>query len=182
MKLSFKFTENDFLALNLELQEHIGDTKRIIKNVRGKLIIVSLIAIAYVFFMSNSIAGNLPFTLFLLIYSIIILIFFFNFPKRLKKIFNKRFKLLYKQPQWSFLKKPMTINITKESLKVIWENAEIQFNWSIITVKESPKYYFIHSIGNSSYIIPKRLLKTKAQKIQLAKLLHPYIHHETIGT
>ena len=63
------------------------------------------------------------------------------------------------------------------------EFSEVRFNWTSIVKKEETKaYYFLYLNSVQAIIIPKRILRSETEKIQLQKLLSQYISfHAEVG-
>lgn len=90
-----------------------------------------------------------------------------------------------------FINNPLNDNLLTQTQVIISETglfakdefSEVKYNWtSIVKKEETTAYYFLYLNSAQAIIIPKRILKSETEKVQLQKLFSQYISfHAAVG-
>jgi len=173
ISLRYALTPEDFANFSIYVQvEAPGKKKLLFKSLRPLIIIISIIFIANI---ATSIgSGTLDFTSFI---ALPIIIFLFLYPTLSAKPRLKKQALQFAANPENAAVFTMTDHVFSETGVLIKDSSkEIKFQWSaFIKKQENNDYIFLFLQSNNALIIPKKVLRSQAEKEQLEKLLAQYI-------
>jgi hypothetical protein len=180
MKVSYTYNASDFVRLNIKIQEQYFLNQKTLRRLQMRIPILSFFVVAWVWLVA---VGSTNSDLWAAIASLIILMlnlyYLLSLKKNLVQGWTKLFEKIYKQPQWAYLKKGVTIELKKDGLHIRHEDYEARFNWDIVKWEQEDKYLFLFTLGNSSYIIPKRVFKKKADQTKFLEKLKKFSPSQT---
>jgi YcxB-like protein len=167
MKIEFDLTKEDYLQFNLH---HMANSKTVKKSLFIQQYISSTIFLIVPFIAVK--ITDVPLIVWLVCFSIIYLLWIFQYPKFFNSIVIRRLEKMLEESNSKNLYGIYTIDLTEDGVHEISKSGETKINWnSIVKVEETDSYIFIYNTAISAYIIPGTAFPDNNERAEFINIL-----------
>lgn len=173
MKLSFELTEQDYIDFNL----HYFDTSPTMRRSHNK----SRLAGTLLFFVLPPVLRNMtdiPFWYWMTTLGIAGILWFFYFPKMMKRLYTKQIRKLLKEQKNYFIGKK-TLELTSDGILTKGEDGESTVLYSSISkLQQHNGAIYLYNSAVSAIIIPADAFLSEKERNDFLNNITPHLNLE----